>query len=122
MASVIGALKAVVAGATEPSDIVHMPDVKEAVWQSVSRETELDFYDKVSPKWTVAIKPPPGRSMLLDLRAETFVYRPLEVDDYQYGPEAPTDSCAAIYGLASSMPSGPVSDVLRLYTDITLRA
>ena len=33
-----------------------------------------------------------------------------------------TDSCAAIYGLASSMPSGPVSDVLRLYTDITLRA
>ena len=33
-----------------------------------------------------------------------------------------TDSCAAIYGLASSMPSGPVADVLRLYTDITLRA
>ena len=32
------------------------------------------------------------------------------------------DSSAAIYGMASSMPSGPVSDVLRLYTDITLRA
>ena len=83
--SVIGALKAAVAGATEPADLVSIPDVKEAVWLSVPRESEADFYDKVSPKWTAALKLPTGRSMLLDLRAETFVFRPLEVDDYHTG-------------------------------------
>ena len=65
---------------------------------------------------------PPAFSCLPDLaRLKEFL---AAAEDEVAGAPAgsSTDSCAAIYGLASSMPSGPVSDVLRLYTDITLRA
>lgn len=36
-------------------------------------------------------------------------------------PNGALDGGSAIYGMASSMPAGPVEDILRIYTDVTLK-
>lgn len=36
-------------------------------------------------------------------------------------PNGALDGGSAIYGMASSMPAGPVDDILRIYTDVTLK-
>lgn len=47
----------------------------------------------------------------------TCTYRTLGVRLLMQGDE---NSTAAIYGMASSMPAGPVNVLLRAYTDVTL--
>lgn len=37
-------------------------------------------------------------------------------------PDDGKSSTASIYGMASSLPAGPVEEVLQLYTDSTLKA
>ena len=44
------------------------------------------------------------------------------VDQVLLDPLCKASGGAAIYGLATSLPPGPVDDILRTYTDITLEA
>ncbi|KAI9915546.1 hypothetical protein PsorP6_008268 [Peronosclerospora sorghi] len=43
------------------------------------------------------------------------------VNQVKEGPNHSAEGCSAIYGMASSLPAGPVDDLLRIYTDITLK-
>lgn len=54
-----------------------------------------------------------GQKFLSDLRDA--------VETVKNDPNGKLDGGSAIYGMASSMPAGPVEDILRIYTDITLK-
>jgi sphinganine-1-phosphate aldolase len=43
------------------------------------------------------------------------------VNEVKQDPNPSPEGGSAIYGMASSLPSGPVDDLLRIYTDITLK-
>ncbi|KAF1334873.1 Sphingosine-1-phosphate lyase, partial [Globisporangium splendens] len=43
------------------------------------------------------------------------------VDVVKQDPNGALEGGSAIYGMASSMPAGPVDDILRIYTDVTLK-
>ncbi|DBA04060.1 TPA: hypothetical protein N0F65_009407 [Lagenidium giganteum] len=54
-----------------------------------------------------------GKQFLNDLRESVLAV--------QKDPNGKLDGGSAIYGMASSMPAGPVDDILRIYTDVTLK-
>ncbi|KAG7393981.1 Sphingosine-1-phosphate lyase 1 [Phytophthora pseudosyringae] len=55
-------------------------------------------------------------------KAKKFL-RALEeaVNEVKQDPNPSPEGGSAIYGMASSLPAGPVDDILRIYTDITLK-
>jgi len=44
------------------------------------------------------------------------------LDDLKLGKKRKAKGNAAIYGMASSLPAGPVNEMLRTYTDVVLQA
>lgn len=56
-------------------------------------------------------------------RAKKFLAELAEaVKVVQNDPNSAHEGGSAMYGMASSMPAGPVDDILRIYTDVTLKA
>ena len=44
------------------------------------------------------------------------------LEDLKMGKKRKTRGNAAIYGMASALPAGPVNEMLRTYTDVVLKA
>ncbi len=69
------------------------------------------LYAKLAGDW-LSLAPPPERTNVKPINLLCTATRWLTQGD--------ENSTAAIYGMASSMPAGPVNVLLRAYTDVTL--
>lgn len=95
-----------------------------------SSEDGLNVYDvndaMVRRGWSLnALQNPPCLHLCCTVRTVGHEDRFLSdlkesVEDAKKNNSSSSSSSAAIYGMASSMPAGPVSQVMRIYTDIQL--